>query len=73
MVVSIIDFVGNKVSIPSLMGRLLGWDDEDGSGCCDFCLNTLADGQAPRMTRFNPRAADILLVSIPSLMGRLLG
>ena len=36
------------------------------------CLNTLADGQAPRMTQ---EGCDVLygLVSIPSLMGRLLG
>ena len=37
------------VSIPSLMGRLLGLAEVLGAIVYGFGLNTLADGQAPRM------------------------
>ncbi len=36
------------VSIPSLMGKLLGLNPDNGEGLFGFRLNTLADGQAPR-------------------------
>ena len=31
------------------MGRLLGWSTAIKKGVSEFCLNTLADGQAPRI------------------------
>ena len=37
------------------------------------CLNTLADGQAPRMCPQTNSIGTVDVVSIPSLMGRLLG
>jgi len=62
----------SQVSIPSLVGRLLGrgvfFEKEERWKS----LNTLAGGQAPR-TWSRGLQCSLSLVSIPSLVGRLLG
>ena len=60
------------VSIPSLMGRLLGFMVASFILPKRLRLNTLADGQAPRILFFGTQRV-YGRVSIPSLMGRLLG
>ena len=64
---------GVGVSIPSLMGRLLGLTLGPTSISLFLSLNTLADGQAPRIRASRGYSASAVGVSIPSLMGRLLG
>ena len=55
------------------MGRLLGWRKEFLRWFEARRLNTLADGQAPRMVPLPKVEVSTGFVSIPSLMGRLLG
>jgi len=53
------------VSIPSLMGRLLGYQKALTETKCLASLNTLADGQAPRIPRSPTRAMRTLMSQYP--------